>query len=43
MDNILNMGLMTTILEAHRPDFSVISGDMVSGYEWDGKEQGWYA
>ena len=30
------------VLAAESPDLAVFSGDMVSGYAWDGKP-GWYA
>lgn len=35
--------LVTEILEHEKPDFVVITGDVVSGYMWDGVTQGWTA
>jgi len=34
---------MRMVLEKEKPDFAVVTGDVVSGYAWDGKTQGWYA
>lgn len=31
------------ILAAEKPDLVIITGDLVSGYEWDGIEVGWFA
>jgi len=31
-----------TILATERPDLVIITGDLVSGYEWDGREPGWF-
>lgn len=34
---------MRKVLELEKPDFAVITGDVVSGYAWDGNTTGWYA
>ncbi|CAG9332305.1 unnamed protein product [Blepharisma stoltei] len=39
--NKQNMKLQSTILGFEKPDMVVITGDMVSGYSWNG-ELGWY-
>ena len=31
------------VLEIEKPDLAVVSGDVVSGYEWKGKTTPWYA
>jgi predicted MPP superfamily phosphohydrolase len=38
-----NQKLITDILEQENPDFVIISGDVVSGYAWDGKTKPWAA
>jgi len=35
--------LMRMVLDTEKPDFVVSTGDIISGYAWDGKTQGWYA
>lgn len=37
------MHVMRTVLETEKPDFVVVTGDVVSGYAWDGKTPGWFA
>ena len=39
----LNQKLITEVLELEDPDFVIISGDVVSGYAWDGKTKPWAA
>jgi metallophosphoesterase superfamily enzyme len=34
---------MRKVLELEKPDIAVITGDVISGYAWDGKTEGWYA
>ena len=34
---------MVEILDYEKPDFVVITGDLVSGYAWDGKTKNWVA
>lgn len=38
----LAFSLQSQLLDLENPDLVVITGDMVSGYAWDGREQ-WYA
>ena len=33
---------MKKLFSWERADLAILTGDMVSGYAWDGKEQGWY-
>ncbi len=35
--------IMLDILEKEKPDVSVITGDVVSGYAWDGVTRPWTA
>jgi len=35
--------LVTDILAAEKPDLVVVTGDVVSGFMWDGHTQGWFA
>ncbi|KAL2913598.1 hypothetical protein HK105_206900 [Polyrhizophydium stewartii] len=37
-----NAEVSRKLLAFEQPDFVVLSGDMVSGYAWDGREQDWY-
>ena len=39
----LNQKLITEVLELEDPDLVIISGDVVSGYAWDGKTKPWAA
>jgi predicted MPP superfamily phosphohydrolase len=39
----LNQKLISEVLELEDPDFVIISGDVVSGYAWDGKTKPWAA
>jgi predicted MPP superfamily phosphohydrolase len=34
--------LMKDLIGWETPDMAILTGDMVSGYAWDGKTQGWY-
>mmetsp|Transcript_42099 Transcript_42099/g.40358 ORF Transcript_42099/g.40358 Transcript_42099/m.40358 type:complete len:250 (+) Transcript_42099:162-911(+) len=34
---------MTNLLRWEKPDIAVMTGDIISGYEWDGVTEGWYA
>ena len=34
--------MMSNLFQLEKPDLAILTGDMVSGYAWDGKEQGWY-
>ena len=34
--------VQAVVLKAEKPDLVVMTGDMVSGYAWDHKEQGWF-
>jgi len=34
---------MRTVLQMEQPDFAVVTGDVVSGYAWNGKTLDWYA
>lgn len=38
-----NEKLIADVLEAEKPDLAVITGDVVSGYAWDGKTENWAA
>jgi predicted MPP superfamily phosphohydrolase len=38
-----SQNVIRKVLETEKPDFAVITGDVVSGYAWDGKTPGWYA
>lgn len=38
-----NIACMKTVLDHEKPDMVVVTGDVISGYAWDGKEEGWYA
>ena len=38
-----SQNVMRKVLELEQPDFAVVTGDVVSGYAWDGKTPGWYA
>lgn len=38
-----NYQVMTKVLETEMPDFAVITGDIVSGYAWDGLTRPWYS
>jgi predicted MPP superfamily phosphohydrolase len=41
--DVSNQANIKQVLELEQPDFAVITGDVVSGYAWDGKTEGWYA
>lgn len=34
---------MKNLIDWEKPDIAILTGDMVSGYAWDGKTEGWYA
>ena len=34
---------MRNVMINESPDVAIVTGDVVSGYAWDGKTQGWYA
>lgn len=38
-----SQNVMRKVLETEQPDVAICTGDVVSGYAWDGKTQGWYA
>ncbi|CDW88364.1 metallophosphoesterase [Stylonychia lemnae] len=38
-----SQNVMRKVLELEKPDFAVVTGDVVSGYMWDGITDGWYA
>ena len=40
--NHLTLSLMNKILDAEIPDLVVLSGDIISGYSWNG-QQGWFS
>ena len=33
---------MKDLIDWEKPDMAILTGDMVSGYAWDGKTEGWY-
>ena len=33
---------MKDLIDWETPDMAILTGDMVSGYAWDGKTEGWY-
>ena len=33
---------MKQLIDWETPDMAILTGDMVSGYAWDGKSSGWY-
>jgi len=33
---------MKKLIDWESPDIAILTGDMVSGYAWDGKTEGWY-
>lgn len=35
--DLKNQDVIRTIIESEQPDFVVVTGDVVSGYAWDGK------
>ena len=39
--DIMTTGLMNSVLDAERPDLVVLSGDILSGYTWNGNP-GWF-
>ena len=41
--DLLNQKLIGNVLDWEKPDFAVITGDVVSGYAWDGVTRPWYA
>lgn len=38
-----NEKLIADVLEAEKPDLAIITGDVVSGYAWDGVTKPWAA
>ena len=34
---------MEKVIELEQPDVAIVTGDVVSGYAWDGETKGWYA
>ena len=38
-----NQRLIRDILDQEKPDLVVVTGDVVSGYAWDGKTKPWVA
>ena len=42
-NDVLTQNLMRKVIELEKPDLAIVTGDVVSGYAWDGKTQGWYA
>ena len=40
-DDASNQKLMGEILDYEKPDLVIITGDVVSGYAWDGKTTPW--
>ena len=40
--NEQNYQLVKNLIEWEKPDFVAVTGDVVSGYAWDGLTQGWY-
>ncbi len=40
--NDQNYQLVKKLIEWEKPDFVAVTGDVVSGYAWDGHTQGWY-
>lgn len=40
-DTLLTQYCLKTVLDMEKPDFVVFTGDMVTGYSWDGSE-GWF-
>lgn len=42
-DDIDNKRLIADILDQEMPDLAIITGDVISGYMWDKKTQGWAA
>jgi hypothetical protein len=41
-ENDQTYAVQDAILAAEKPDLVIITGDLVSGYEWDGKEAEWF-
>ncbi len=42
-NDIQAQNLMRNVIELEKPDLAIVTGDVVSGYAWDGKTPGWYA
>jgi len=40
--DFLTVGVQEEILRVEQPDLTVMTGDAVSGYAWNGKKQGWF-
>ena len=38
-----NQELMRKVLELEKPDIVVATGDVISGYAWNGKTKDWFA
>ena len=38
-----NNAIVSFLVDQERPDLAVVTGDVVSGYSWDGKTKGWFA
>lgn len=42
-NDVMAQNLIRKVIELEQPDLAVVTGDVVSGYAWDGKTEGWYA
>jgi predicted MPP superfamily phosphohydrolase len=42
-NDVLAQNLIRKVIELEKPDLAIVTGDVVSGYAWDGRTQGWYA
>lgn len=38
-----NNEVISTLIEAENPDLAVVTGDVVSGYAWDGETKPWFS
>jgi predicted MPP superfamily phosphohydrolase len=38
-----NDQIIGKIIETEKPDFTVVTGDVVSGYAWDGETKPWFS